>query len=1681
MIIRDLKNYIQKETDSDIDYGREVELATSKDKFLAGFYGKINSKEELVNNVLKNLASFAEDSFDQVFYEFLQNAKDSNSTGFWAFLEPEYGIILLNDGEPFHTIPENYGGSLFSFLGKAKTDKYKDPNKSGKKGMGSKLMYNLLISQSKENLDLKGRSEKLAEILSRDLTAPILFSWSRSQLAGLRELLEIRDVSEFTSKDDDSAIFCKLFLSYFPALPGEKLRFDGKQIVPFDQRDFLTFQKCLTRALDVFKSDEIFMSPGSLVYIPAPSATIERLRDELEQIEVGLAQSLSVLAIDKEKINLRRININGKKLNKEELISLPISVSDSNKKIINAEIVFSKNRNDAQKDLPNIFTDYFPISMEKHGLGYLLKCKDFDVVDNRQKIRDESNKLDAFADEIIQSWINIPFEKRIPFIGHLAISASKATGVMSGFQEKVSNFAKEHIPTNSQVSPYGSSENTFILPNGFEKLDTSSLLDEQYPLHQALYEYYEEGLENWGVSEATISDLFFVAGIEKSREYFRSNGTAKFLRQIEVENDSQKIYQIPFIPCGDNYLSLEEFCDQEDTFLMFPQLLFGNFRERCEKEGLSIKFSRDLSVFDLHQFPNIKTVFSEYWDTDKIFERVNAFLESGEIQFSQKLKNLILSILHDAYPAKFAEWFQKEYSFFSNVKGDEKLLISQTISDSFGLDFFGDWKLPTSQVLSFFKDFQAYKSSVWEVVFSDRKYFLEKINSLKAVNEIISVLGIVLKIYSDRSDQASKPLQITSDDKLVYTQNDQWETFSSSFFLPAFKTLTVQEFDLINTFLSNQNVNLPSKDLIDIYRAKEFKSFFANRNLQDLEFEWQAVNESEILCFKKLSDACKDVFFEIFNVKKSADGKHLISTGKTIQFINAPSEAADYLEANGGYLRLSESLQSIFTIADGLYNAKAETFVGKILQEFGAQREFLSLVVSASHELKVQYLKLLPQIEINSSATTKLAIDSFEIRLINSFSKYEDLFRLIKSKIFVDGQSISHDGFRDDIFLNSHSYSLSTLLEKEYSGASNRLSKANLIFSELSEATRDQLFGLGEIEHKVLLEKILSLPQSKPIHACFLIDYLEANEDVENTLSDLPSFDNLQVIEILEEFKDRKINWKKYWKGYYGFKPKRQIIPQDKSLWLKEELVSETLQKWANGNSENHEFLSNNLTSQHLTESTEIIRNNIRNGNSIEDLRLPPTMVKASLDWIIKNEVLLNESQGKRIWGLIDENSLWDEYLLPYSKWGETETRKLGLTKKLEEIKYYFHPNSKIEYLTDTELVPKAVVIFPGDLKSEVRKKIVKKHGLSLLTIETRIDGEIREKIEWNESYYNKWKDSTENNFRYRIHLLKDAVNSSAFIVKDGEVFLEIGQPRPERRFKEVSKIENRLRNLYIFPERGENITLKYLEEWQSELFETQREIQDLVRLFSIANQVQEDALRELKDQGIIGEDFQILKHPSSGSTPIAGTGNVYLEGLESLPDPSLLKKNWNLIKQLIEKFGKDLGAKLQEALENESDDSKPNKLSGFIGEQLAREWFERKYQNDAKWLGDSYLAYDITLGKHDLIEIKTKINTLYDESVGGSGTTAIYLRKSQLSFIEELRDTQYYLGLISLEDLGIKDVYYEWLEIWGREVEIQESLQIQIKDFAKRFMEDEAKMSMFSEFFRFIFMKNGKDQVSET
>jgi hypothetical protein len=1682
MKIRDLSFYIKKKANQDIVYDSNLELCTVKDVFLTKLYGESNSAEDFKKVELTTLSSFAEDSDEQVFYEFLQNAKDAKGTGLWVFMDKKLGVLILNDGEPFHTNPSILNGSLFSFLGKKKTEKHKDSTNSGAKGMGSKLLYNLLVPYTSSG-NLSGMSDMLADILSHELIAPILFSWSKKDINALRKILEVKNLSDFNIEDSESPIFCKLFLSYFPALPNQSLNYLGKEVIPFGKFEFDQFKKCLSEALKVFSSDELFYSPGSILYIPAPESTIQKLEDSFEKISGGLAQSLSVLSIDETSNKIKRIHFGESKIEKKEFQSIPITVQLDDSEL-SASIVFSLTRDDKQKTLPSIFTDYFPVSKEIHGLGYILRCKKFNILDNRQKLRkNETDKFIAFANELIESWSQIPGSYYSSFLGSLAISNDPEEGEeILQFHQIVKGYAKHQIQTSQIDIPRAKATEVIALPSGFEEINISELFSGKYPLHGSLYEYYIDGLDNWGVECYSLSRLFHEAGVEKTRKFIEtSDEYLEIVKQLELEDETDYLYEIPFIPTAKGYLSIKEFCENPHAFLLFPQNQFGSFRKQCEKEKVQIWFSLGVNEFlELSYFPNIKSLIESNWDNYKIFERVSEFFERGEIVLSQDLRNQIFSVLNSYDKEMFSGWIKDEAPYFSNRKGDSGLSIGEIIGGSPSIDFFKDWKLPLKEEFSVLKPFQAEKEAIWGIISSDRSYLSNKIRELGSSELIKPVLSELLGSFQNRSDKKNEDVFFGSKDKLAFTQDDKWDDFEKTIFHKGFQGLTESEYQSARELFSKLEYSVPNFDLLTIYGSKEFQRLFQIKSLGSLNMGWTSVSIEEVKILKKMTDAEDVVFLKIFSLKGKSFKSFQIksNTDSSCQFFYAPSEVSLYLNQEEGYFELPDPLKSIFGIKDGLYDVNTEIFKNKLLEDFGSQRSFLGLFQKASDELKIAYIENLDTVEIKSDDGNVLDERSFEVNLVKAFADNETLLSKVKEKIQIDGKSISHDGYNATVTINSHSYTLSELLDDQ-EGAMDRISKATNLFSTLNPRLREKLLGLEDKPLSDIKDEILVADKGKPVHAAFLIDYLEQEkEDSEFALDDLPDFLEIDVYDLFDEFRSRKVEWKKHWgSSWFGFDPEIQIIPIRDELWKEAELIPEDLLRWVNNSDEKLQFLSNDLSNQSQVKNSEQFRSSLQLGKVLEKIYLYENMRARSFDWVIDKKTIFNENEGKRLWEIVDKQGLWDKYLIPYTQWGEVDERAVRLTNDLSSIKYYFESTSHFEFLKMSELSPETVIILNGGIGSN-RKEIAKKHRLIKLKIGIRPEGDLPDREEWEVGYYQQWKDNKEvNHFTYRIFKVSEMIKSSAIIFKAGEPFIEINSAKDQSSLR--IEVNGRHRELFVRLEEAEKLTLTYLGEIQSDLFVGESETQDLVRLFSLANEFQDKAFSDLRSKGIIDENYNPISSQNEKSTSGESSGNVYLDGYENLKDPQLLLNNWELIKALMDKFGKDFGKKLQEALENETDDSKPNKLSGFIGEQLAREWFEKKYEKDATWLGDRYLAYDISLGKNDLIEIKTKINTLYDESVGDSSTTAVYLRKSQLNFVEDTSDKQYYLGLISLEDLGILENYHEWLKIWGREKEIQESLQETIRDFAKNFISDEEKMNLFADHFRLIFMKNGKEQFS--
>ena len=98
MTIRDLNQYIRALC------GEETLnlLGTNKELLLQKIYGQDPSSDQ-VKGVIQDVASFASNAEEQLFYEFVQNAYDANAASL-SFYANENCRVVLNNGEPFYPL-----------------------------------------------------------------------------------------------------------------------------------------------------------------------------------------------------------------------------------------------------------------------------------------------------------------------------------------------------------------------------------------------------------------------------------------------------------------------------------------------------------------------------------------------------------------------------------------------------------------------------------------------------------------------------------------------------------------------------------------------------------------------------------------------------------------------------------------------------------------------------------------------------------------------------------------------------------------------------------------------------------------------------------------------------------------------------------------------------------------------------------------------------------------------------------------------------------------------------------------------------------------------------------------------------------------------------------------------------------------------------------------------------------------------------------------------------------------------------------------------------------------------------------------------------------------------------------------------------------------------------------------
>jgi len=376
---------------------------------LSGFFAMYHGDKIQIYDFLRKEVEMAEDG--QAIYEFAQNAADSDSTKFYMFYNEKY-LIVINNGSVFSK------EGIRSILNIGQSFGKQNPDIIGRYGIGFKLVHRLV-----------GKSSGLDELLNIDkkgYRGPILFSWSeKSQFTNFLESEEF----EYVDFNDYSAPWLlKILITNFPSQPLEQVKdIDYNNIIPFQYGELKSFQIFLNSCKD--KIDMSSLNSGSMFFLKLGDKKFEYLEKQKKEYLNGLStsmhflKSLDTLVInedkilkDKEATNILEFKIsNGSDdFNKIGLTEKRDRESDAEFKICFADNAISANK---IKKQPNIYK-YFPAVKEVNNLSFVIHSNLFELSSNRQNLTEtpiNKNLLELLSEKLINKMEYFKYKNRNTF------------------------------------------------------------------------------------------------------------------------------------------------------------------------------------------------------------------------------------------------------------------------------------------------------------------------------------------------------------------------------------------------------------------------------------------------------------------------------------------------------------------------------------------------------------------------------------------------------------------------------------------------------------------------------------------------------------------------------------------------------------------------------------------------------------------------------------------------------------------------------------------------------------------------------------------------------------------------------------------------------------------------------------------------------------------------------------------------------------------------------------------------------------------------------------------------------------------------------------------------------------------------------------------------------------------
>lgn len=1655
MTIRDLNQYIRALC------GEETLnlLGTNKELLLQKIYGQDPSSDQ-VKGVIQDVASFASNAEEQLFYEFVQNAYDANADSLFFYANKNY-LVVLNNGEPFYTDfdifeSENIrDGQLYNFLAKGKSLKRSDPGKFGKYGQGSKLLYTLLTEVSES----EGNEELLVKTLYEEKKGPYLISWyDRRQLANL---LQKQGVWTPAQGDDykENILFAKILMSYYPIAPGtsEELFSTKEALDAIDAFDSLVDPR---RNLN-------FLNRGTALIIPLGEGKYEKISSEanLERVKTRLGGFASITKAQErnEGKTVAHIYVMGEEVEQHDVQSVFIDFKVDGKPFF---YHFAFNPIFAEKNFVNLFKG-LPILETKLRLGFIIDSQKFDVDSSRQRISDKDKTkgqlIRAFK-ELVKELREI--KKTNPAKFDYIYKSIAATKYLEGedfkfikeaFQEVFVPFFEEFVLTST--GEYERKENVRSFAEEY-KIPLKEIGISKY---KWIDDNIKKDLHRHKVDAEVIdfSTLLSDADSTKLAAWIKSLSTHDYKDFIEL-CDSHKAES----GVQDNKI----FRSNKGTLYSYNELKSAANIYYPYEEGM--KFGEcehinellsdvDLSSYIANLFEKIKTNIESFRKSDSAKDdaaNLLAWIATKSEFYVSRIRSeiLLLQNWHDTYDSfeNILSERPNDTMLFDNycVKG----YVPEAVKTN-------SWLLNPSKA----------KKSCWQWLLSHWENLKEDEEWGENTHKYIADVKKVYKAQGTDAQGNTDKTEIT-----LYLDEDGKPISQLRAVVNNVSKLSEEEYNYLGEKVTHLRL-LPYE-----YHKELMEAPFRVDTVQSANIVNEALTADEKLLriFIKITDA----YLQLYRTQENS-GKYIITkTSSGYNYIDSVSSdlQSELLAAN--FYRIPNKVQEILQTESGKYKfASNETMLLRAIERLNNPIKLFPFVKQANVNVVGAFFNYLKNINIDGKITKedlKWQVIEFAVQRNTEENEYIDtVFGLIRHKDIELPESITQQYVKVgeneyDVYVLDEDYKIDNQTIDSFLKCLPSQKEVDYFKEHYYEGKED------EVSTQILFDELrnnyLTIEQLR-----FCIDYAIANSE---DCDDLEIKDDVKLTDALDMIlKNNFVGFDKHFK--------MEDVDFDEQVYAKHEILLESeylpdvLQKWIDNNPSSL-FLFTKLTTS--SNPYVAVRQALLDNEPYSDVSCFADVehrgeIDYAINWAIEKKLTYAYlSERYKTMMAIIEKLPSDYTVMPFLRYtgnvapleNEFETPKPLFTLERYQdggsfLSWYSWAGSQFQDRLNgskklAKFIKDNIVYIYGD------NELLFNHGFKKnprWNVQTAVD--IKDFPEHDDPVYRIWKKSEESK-GITIHISDKPIminfnimssNASIFADKmhDSEFGYEPGKrvviQQPNKDGLSLMKtIAKYIGSMEFFKEPFIALQSLYVDQWEllqqggnggdnegngksnieltnSSL--TEEQAQEAINKISTETAENIDQVNNITKQ-LNGEELDKLNE-------VAEPIKELIEGLDKEDLERLAEKKDKILQMMDD---------LAEA-EEEEKESQVRQTIGFIGELIYSHYLENKKLVKDKDFVHAALEgvgeYDFEIKSEKMfVDVKTTLYSLKD------GTAPFYLHRSQNVFMQKHPDSKYHIVRISLIDLNLKRSYEELRDTYGKDANPLENphLKKRCEEVAKRY-----------------------------